>query len=97
MINSIFSSSQKTPLTFSFIFDQRHLVKYIVLKNFSCGFRVKRAFFTSFILEFKGSILYLVLAWKFEAEMMCRFTRQEFLKGCKDNSHIARVILTLFS
>ncbi|XP_023327148.1 DCN1-like protein 3 [Eurytemora carolleeae] len=25
----------------------------------------------------------LVLAWKFEAEMMCRFTRQEFIKGCK--------------
>lgn len=25
----------------------------------------------------------LVLAWKFEAEQMCRFTRQEFLTGCK--------------
>jgi len=25
----------------------------------------------------------LVLAWKFEAEVMCRFTRQEFLRGCK--------------
>lgn len=25
----------------------------------------------------------LVLAWKFEAEIMCRFTREEFLKGCK--------------
>ena len=24
-----------------------------------------------------------VLAWKFEAEIMCRFTREEFLKGCK--------------
>jgi len=26
----------------------------------------------------------LVLAWKFEAEMMCRFTRQEFVKGCRN-------------
>jgi len=25
----------------------------------------------------------LVLAWKFEAEQMCRFTRQEFFSGCK--------------
>jgi len=25
----------------------------------------------------------LVLAWKFEAEQMCRFSRQEFLSGCK--------------
>jgi len=25
----------------------------------------------------------LVLAWKFNAEEMCRFTRQEFLSGCK--------------
>jgi len=25
----------------------------------------------------------LVLAWKFEAEQMCRFTRKEFLAGCK--------------
>jgi DCN1-like protein 3 len=25
----------------------------------------------------------LVLAWKFEAEVMCRFTSQEFLAGCK--------------
>lgn len=24
-------------------------------------------------------------------------SEEEFLKGCKDNSHIARVILTLFS
>ena len=27
--------------------------------------------------------LNLVLAWKFEAEVMCRFTRQEFIQGCK--------------
>jgi len=25
----------------------------------------------------------LVLAWKFEAEQMCKFTRQEFVNGCK--------------
>jgi len=25
----------------------------------------------------------LVLAWKFEAEQMCRFTRKEFVAGCK--------------
>jgi hypothetical protein len=24
-----------------------------------------------------------VLAWKLEAEEMCRFTRQEFLTGCR--------------
>ena len=24
-----------------------------------------------------------VLAWKFEAEQMCQFTRQEFVNGCK--------------
>lgn len=26
----------------------------------------------------------LVLAWKFEAETMCRFTREEFMKGCRN-------------
>ncbi|XP_041363213.1 DCN1-like protein 3 [Gigantopelta aegis] len=26
----------------------------------------------------------LVLAWKFEAEMMCRFTKDEFTNGCKN-------------
>ena len=24
-----------------------------------------------------------MLAWKFDAEQMCKFTRQEFLSGCK--------------
>lgn len=39
----------------------------------------------------------LVLAWKFEASQMCRFTREEFLNGCqKMRAHDARSLKERF-
>lgn len=42
------------------------------VENFCCDLEVN-----------PDDFIVLVLAWKFQAEMMCRFTREEFLHGCK--------------
>ena len=36
-----------------------------------------------FVWDKNPILLFSVLAWQFGAEQMCRFTRHEFLHGCK--------------
>ena len=36
-----------------------------------------------YIVKYLTIFIFSVLAWQFGAEQMCKFTRQEFLHGCK--------------